>query len=225
MTDGTTGQNPVIDATPAAAAPPAADPAPQPDAATTDRNSPAFKAVTKQVAEERAAREALQAQLDEIQNEKKTAKEAAELKALEEAADYKTIMAKKDAQIEALTKAHNRAMVEAKLKVALLGSGAQNDVFMDGAVSRYDGDAANIDKYVADLKAVESNAVFFGVQAEAPAQGLPAADGGTPATSGTVDFRQLKQDLSSGDPVKAAAASAAITKFAEDNNGALPPGF
>ncbi len=224
MADEASVQSNVQEPPAAAPATPSAAPA-VPEDGTSFRDQPAFKAVTKQVEDERAKATALQAQLDEILNKDKEAKEAAELKALEDAADYKTIMSKKDAEIEALTKAHTRAMVESSLKVALLSAGAVNDVFLDGATARYTGDAEGIGKYVDGLKAAESNAAFFGIVEAAPQQGIPAAQGGTPASSGTVDYRQLKQDLTSGDPAKTAAASAAITKYAEDNGGALPPGF
>jgi len=214
--------NQTTTATEPAAAPPAATPPAQHDPALNIRETPAFRAVTKQVEEERKAREALQAQLNEILDKEKKAQEAAERKALEEKGEYQTLLAKKEAELKAITDAHARAMVESKLNVRLLSEGAKNETFILGAIAGFRGDADKIDEYVAELKAKEGNALFFGITPDQPAQGLPAAQSGTPATSAKVDVRQIKQDLK--DPKKAAAASKALTDYYAVH-GEMPKGF
>lgn len=208
---------PAAPATEPVAAPPT-DPAP-----SFDREHPAFRAVTKQVEEERQARAALQAQLDEILDKEKKAQEEAERKSLEEKGQYDQIIKQKEAEIAAMKEAQKAQMLASSLQIALLAEGVTNDLFIKGAVASYTGDEKGIAEFVAGLKSDPKNAPAFGIVQEQPRQGLPPANSGAPASSAAVNWQTIKADLR--DPAKADAAAAALKKYALDNDGALPPGF
>ena len=64
-------------------------------------------------------------------------------------------------------------MLAMNLKTELMAAGFNNRVFMQGAISTYDGDMDKIGEYVAELKADESNAAFLGQTQAQPAPSPP----------------------------------------------------
>jgi len=219
-----TPAEPVIPATPVPDEPESAIVTPEMFAV---RDTPAFKAVTKQIEIERAEKADLKARLDAIEAKEATAQAEAERAALLAKGDYETILAKKDAEVAAIKAtaaaekaAHDAAILGGQIKIALLAAGAANETFLSGAVIGYDGTADGIAEYVEGLKADPANGPLFGQVQNRP--GLPAPGSGAPAASGNTNWTTIKADLR--DPKKASEAAASIEAFVLAN-GKMPPGF
>jgi hypothetical protein len=136
---------------------------PEPQPTDDPRSTPAFRAVLKQLEEERAARQKLeQAQQKE--------KEAAERKRLEEEGNYKEALAQAIAKAEA---AEARALDEARrAKLALAGVSDKDHA--DFLLLKFRAaEAEDMEQWIAEARESESLKPFFGLAEPAERTGLP----------------------------------------------------
>ena len=172
----------------------------------------------KQVcAETKELREKLQA-LEGKEQEEQAKRQRAEL---ESKGEYEQILAQKEAEIESIRKAHSDKILEMEINNRLLKNGANNDLFIKGAIASYDGDLEGISDYVGSLVSAESNAHIFGVNDKSSAQ--KGTQKVTPGSRATTDWAQVKADLSS--PQKASGAARLLETYIRDHGGETPPGF
>lgn len=108
------------------------------------REEPGARAMMKKISD-------LEARLESQASAEAEAKKAAEQKELEAAGEYKTIMAKKDAEIENMKTTHAQQIQMLQLDVALTEAGITNKLLRKGAKADYDG--GDIGEYVNGLVA------------------------------------------------------------------------
>jgi len=147
------------------------------EAETTDtgRASKAFEALKSQLLAERARAQEAQAKLDELAQTEAAKQAEAERKRLEEAGEYKAILAKLEAEREAIRAEAARENTALRLRYELTRAGMTNELAIDGAVSRYaDGD---LGEYVSELRTAHPDlfAAPGMAPAAAPAQGAHSA--------------------------------------------------
>lgn len=165
------------------------------------RNHPFFHEVTgKQKAEIdkiKAEHEALKASIAKGEEDKRKA-------ALEAAGNYKQLIAERDAEKADLLASHQAELLRRDLRDALRSEKVESKVFLDWAVSGYQGKPDEIKTYIEQLKANPEHEMFFNSQSQDPAKdGQP----GTPRLKpGSGSSLNLADRLKSSDPeVKRAA--------------------
>lgn len=153
------------------------------------KNTPAYQAMAKQIAEMKKAEE------DRLAAEQSAAQEA-QRKELEAKGEYEKLLAMQKQQIEQMQKEHFAEILKRDLKTALIQSGATNDMFIAGAIAGYkEGD---ISEYVKSLAAAEQNKAFFGSMERQP---VPPPGGGPVGGVNTTikDLASYRKALASGD--------------------------
>ena len=175
------------------------------------REHKAFKAVAKQKAE-------LEARLAQIESDIKRKAEDEERKKLEEQGQYRELLTKREAEVDALRKQYESDNLKRDLRDALRDAGASNTVFMRGAMAAYEGGPEGIGEYVQSLKAADVNAPFFGVQPAAQPFGqAPPSHGQASTRSTTVDWKQVKAWETGTDPDRKREAVKLITNYRQEH--------
>jgi hypothetical protein len=171
------------------------------------REHKAFKAVAKQKAE-------LEARLAQIESDIKRKADEEERKKLEEQGQYRELLSKRDAEVDALRKQYESDNLKRDLRDALREAGASNSIFMRGAMASYEGGPEGIGEYVQSLKSIEMNAPFFGVQQVAqPIGQAPPAHGQASTRSTSVDWKQVREWEAGTDPAKKREAVKLISEY------------
>ena len=114
-----------------------------------------------------------------------------ERKRLEAEGNYKEALAKQQAEFEALKAQQAKMQLDHSLQSALMREGVTNQMFINGVLSSYNGDADGVGEFISSLKSDESNAVFFGT---AHTPGISVPQTGAPAGSNKTNWSALKAD-------------------------------
>jgi hypothetical protein len=196
------------------------------------RESSAFKAVVKQLDEQRRANQDMQAQLAALAAEREQSKLALERKSLEdkgqyEAAlskaesDWRTKLAEREAALESLRRDHEVASVALGLAGAGVAGKARDYLARDYAALGPDRPA--LEEWIGQIRQSPDYAVFFGSQQAAVQR--PSNDAGRAAGSGAgkTDWAQVRADIRSADPRKSGPASKLMADYIRNNRGNAPP--
>jgi hypothetical protein len=160
------------------------------------RQSELFRRATAELKSKRAQLSELREQLDSRRAADEKAAGEAERRALEAKGEYETILKQREAELAAVQAKHTRDMLEMNLSLALSRAGASNAHFVRGVVAAYDGDADGIAEHVAQIKASDEHAAWFGVDNTLPT-GLPSTGTAPPAAKG--GQKSLEDRLAEGD--------------------------
>jgi hypothetical protein len=138
--------------------------------------------------------EAWKRELEDIKKAQDEAKAEKEQKELEAKGQYEAIVKKRDEELERLRANHAAEMLKRDLGDKLRDAGANNSVFIRGALAAFSGDADAIAEYVEGLKTDASNAAFFG-------QAKPAGQAGTThgAPGARSNAKSLEERIADGD--------------------------
>lgn len=133
--------------------------------------------------------------LDAIENAQTKAKEEDERKALEAKGEYETVLKQRDAEIERIKQEYAVEDLKRNISDALRDAGANNPVFIKGAVSEFTGTAEEIADFVKGLKENELNTAFFGEVKPAGQKALAHGAAGSRSNSKTLEERVADGDL------------------------------
>jgi hypothetical protein len=163
---------------------------PTPEAPPADDGRDWKKLFADSTRREKELNERLEA-IEKAQADKKAEEER---KILEAKGEYETILKKEREDRETLEKRYQAEMARRDLKDALRDKGANDKVFLEWAILKYDGTSDGVQEYVDKLSSDEAFSSHFGQQVatgqRAPVHGSP----GSRSTAKSLDERLAEAD-------------------------------
>lgn len=185
---------------------------PAPDASNRDvKDSALFQKVTAELLELKQ-RDAERLEAD------KSARAKAEQDRLESEGKYKEALELREKEFENLKAQHQKDVLQRDLKTELIRKGFNNEIFMNGAMAAFSGDADSVADYVSELAASDSNKMFL---SSAPQRNILPAANGVNASDSVVDGSKLFELAKSKDSETKAKAQKALQDYYK-TNGRFP---
>jgi hypothetical protein len=176
------------------------------------KEDPLFKKVKSELG-------ALKAQVADEQKKQQEEQAAAEIERVKQTGQFDEALKKHALKLEQMEASHKAELLRRDLTTELIRAGAQNEVFIRGAVSSYNGEA-DIAEYVDSLASNEQHSIFFG-KTESPRQTVRSPSKVTP-TGGVVNWEQVRSMEKSEDPTKKSEARQLLTDYFV-RHGEMPP--